>query len=67
MKLKIQKMEELKTLQTEVQRRRTEKLRNIDVWGALGYVPTPKQQMFHEAPEFDVLFGGSAGGGKVGR
>lgn len=57
-------MEELKTLQAEVQRRRTDKLRNVDVWAALGYVPTPKQQTFHEAPEFDVLFGGSAGGGK---
>jgi hypothetical protein len=35
-----------------------------DVFGALGYIPTPKQQEFHAATEFDVLFGGSAGGGK---
>ncbi|MDX3245840.1 Hint domain-containing protein [Streptomyces sp. ME18-1-4] len=36
-----------------------------DVFGLLGYVPTPKQQVFHAATEFDVLFGGSAGGGKT--
>lgn len=34
------------------------------VFDALGYVPTPKQQLFHDAIEFDVLFGGSLGGGK---
>lgn len=38
-----------------------------DTFAALGYVPTPKQHEFHNAAEFDVLFGGSAGGGKVGR
>ncbi|MEV8480348.1 hypothetical protein, partial [Streptomyces sp. NPDC051173] len=36
-----------------------------DVFTDLGYVPTPKQQEFHNATEFDVLFGGSAGGGKT--
>jgi hypothetical protein len=35
-----------------------------DVFGQLGYVPTPKQHEFHAATEFDVLFGGAAGGGK---
>jgi hypothetical protein len=35
-----------------------------DVFGQLGYVPTPKQVEFHAATEFSVLFGGSAGGGK---
>ncbi|MFF7881051.1 terminase large subunit domain-containing protein [Streptomyces sp. NPDC020794] len=35
-----------------------------DIFGAIGYVPTPKQQEFHAAAEFDVLFGGAAGGGK---
>lgn len=34
------------------------------VFDALGYTPTPKQQLFHDATEFDVLFGGSVGGGK---
>lgn len=35
-----------------------------DVFGQLDYVPTPKQTEFHAAAEFDVLFGGAAGGGK---
>jgi len=37
----------------------------LDVFELLGYEPTPKQQVFHAAVEFDVLFGGSAGGGKT--
>jgi hypothetical protein len=36
-----------------------------DVFGLLDYVPTPKQQEFHAATEFDVLYGGAAGGGKT--
>lgn len=35
-----------------------------DVFGKLGYVPTPKQAEFHAATEHSVLFGGSSGGGK---
>jgi len=35
------------------------------VFPALDYVPTPKQQEFHDATEFDVLYGGAAGGGKT--
>ncbi|WP_167757033.1 terminase family protein [Amycolatopsis sp. CFH S0078] len=35
-----------------------------DVFQQLGYTPTPRQQVFHDAAEFDVLFGGAAGGGK---
>lgn len=35
------------------------------VFETLGYVPTPKQAEFHAATEFDVLFGGSSGGGKT--
>lgn len=35
-----------------------------DVFDKLGYVPTPKQQEFHDATEYDVLFGGAAGPGK---
>src|SRR5881409_1980403 len=63
--LKLKRLQELKELQAEVQRRRAESLRRVDVFGTLGYVPTPKQQTFHDATEFDVLFGGSAGGGKT--
>ena len=35
-----------------------------DVFALLGYEPSPKQQQFHDAVEFDVLYGGAAGGGK---
>jgi hypothetical protein len=35
-----------------------------DVFADLGYTPTPRQAEFHAAEEFDVLFGGAAGGGK---
>ncbi|ELP67637.1 terminase, large subunit, PBSX family [Streptomyces turgidiscabies Car8] len=38
-----------------------------NVFGLLDYVPTPKQCEFHAATEFDVLYGGAAGGGKGGR
>lgn len=36
----------------------------VDVFGQIEYVPTPKQAEFHAANEFSVLFGGAAGGGK---
>src|SRR5579859_6445789 len=39
----------------------------LDVFGALDYVPTERQREFHEATEFDCLLGGAAGGGKGGR
>lgn len=37
----------------------------VDVFAKLEYVPTPKQTIFHAATEFDVLYGGAAGGGKT--
>ena len=36
-----------------------------DVFGPLEYEPTAKQAEFHAATEFDVLYGGAAGGGKT--
>lgn len=35
-----------------------------EVFAKLGYVPTPRQQLFHDADEYDVLYGGARGGGK---
>lgn len=35
-----------------------------EVFAAIGYVPTERQSEFHAAGEYDVLFGGAAGGGK---
>ena len=48
----------------EAERREAERLRNIDVFAKFDYIPTPKQVEFHAATEFDVLYGGAAGGGK---
>ena len=36
----------------------------MDVFSLLGYEPSAKQREFHDAQEFDVLYGGAAGGGK---
>lgn len=36
-----------------------------DVFAQVGYQPTPKQAEFHNATEFDVLFGGAQGPGKT--
>ncbi|KAB7850132.1 terminase family protein [Streptomyces mobaraensis] len=63
--MKLEKLQQLRALRDEVRRQQAERLRNIDVFGLLGYAPTAKQQMFHEATEYDVLYGGAAGGGKT--
>jgi hypothetical protein len=59
-----EKIRRLAALRKRLKEQETEKLRHVDVFGALGYEPTPKQQVFHEATEHSVLFGGSTGGGK---
>ena len=58
---KVRRLAELRAI---LRAQEAEKLRHIDVFSLLGYEPTPKQQVFHDATEFDVLFGGSSGGGK---
>lgn len=37
----------------------------IDVFRVLGYTPTARQAEFHAATEYDVIYGGAAGGGKT--
>lgn len=59
-----EKLRLLAELRARLREQEAESLRGADVFGLLGYVPTPKQQEFHDAAEFDVLFGGAAGGGK---
>lgn len=52
-------------LRERAKARAGEQARNIDVFGLLEYEPTPKQRQFHEATEWDVFYGGAAGGGKT--
>src|SRR5581483_4430763 len=40
------------------------RMAGLDVFPLLGYQPHAQQQLFHNATESDVLYGGSAGGGK---
>ena len=35
-----------------------------ETFAAINYTPTPRQAEFHAATEYDVLYGGAAGGGK---
>jgi len=58
------KIAQLAAMRERLREQEAEQLRHVDVFGLLGYEPTPKQQIFHDATEFDVLFGGSSGGGK---
>ncbi len=62
--VKAAKLAELKELRLEAERRERDRLAQVDVFGMLNYVPTPKQRDFHDATEHSVLFGGSTGGGK---
>lgn len=62
--VKLQRLHRLRQLQEEIDAARAREAAGRDVFAALDYVPTPRQQEFHDATEFDVLLGGSAGGGK---
>lgn len=59
------RLQQLKALQDEYNHIEAVRLSKLDVFGLLEYVPTPRQEEFHAATEFDVLFGGAAGGGKT--
>lgn len=58
---KILRLAQLRERRRELEEQAT---RGIDVFAALGYVPHEQQRKFHDAVEDEVLYGGSAGGGK---
>lgn len=58
-------LEELKRKEESLARIQKEKLKHVDVFKVLEYVPTPRQEAFHSATEYDVLYGGAMGGGKT--
>jgi hypothetical protein len=64
-RVRLEKLRQLRTLQREKERRAAVALSKRDVFAELEYVPTERQALFHEATEFDVLYGGAAGGGKT--
>lgn len=49
----------------ELHRRLNPEAIRDEVFGALGYEPHEKQREFHDADEWDVMYGGAAGGGKT--
>ncbi|MGN6679285.1 MAG: hypothetical protein ACTHKL_16095 [Streptosporangiaceae bacterium] len=51
---KLRELQRLRRLKAE---RETTRLAKTDIFAALKYEPTPKQEVFHAATEFDVLFG----------
>jgi hypothetical protein len=38
---------------------------DTEVFAKIGYTPNDKQRLFHDATEYDLLYGGAAGGGKT--
>jgi hypothetical protein len=63
--VKLARLQRLRELQEELDAVAAREAAGRDVFAALEYVPTVRQREFHEATEFDVLLGGSAGGGKL--
>lgn len=62
-----EKLRRLADLREQRRQRESERLKSLNVFSLIGYQPHAKQQEFHAATESDVLYGGSAGGGKVPR
>lgn len=60
-----QMLETLRRKEQQLLRIQREKLKSIDVFEVLEYVPTPRQAEFHGATEYDVFYGGALGGGKT--
>src|SRR5882724_4555850 len=57
-----EKLQQLAELQA---RAAAKKAATVDPFALLGYVPTARQSDFHARNEWDVLYGGAAGGGKT--
>lgn len=62
-----EKLRRLAELREQRRQREAERLKTLDVFSLIGYKPHAKQMEFHSATESDVLYGGSAGGGKAPR
>jgi hypothetical protein len=58
------RLRRLRELQQQFLESEKIRLRNLDVFALIGYEPSERQAEFHAATEFDVLYGGAAGGGK---
>lgn len=58
------RLRRLKELQDQWEALEKIRLAELDVFDLIGYSPSPKQAEFHAAREFDILYGGAAGGGK---
>jgi hypothetical protein len=63
--LHLERLKYLRGLQEARQVQIGETARNTDVFAAMGYTPSDRQQLFHDATEYDVFYGGARGGGKT--
>lgn len=62
-----EKLAQLARLREQKAALEARRMSELDVFALIGYKPHEKQREFHAAKEFDVLYGGAAGGGKVTR